>query len=82
MFFVYILKSTKFKKLYIGVTNNFSERLKKHNKGLVKAAQPYPPSKYVYFKGYLSKREAYQREKIKTTRQCSESIKKTNKRYP
>ena len=63
MFFVYILKSIKFKKLYIGVANNLSERLKKHNKGLVKATQPYRPFKYVYFEGYLSRREAYQREK-------------------
>jgi len=62
MFFVYILKSIKFKKLYIGVTNNLSERLKQHNKGLVRSTKPYHPFKYVYFEGYFSKKEAYQRE--------------------
>ncbi len=62
MFFVYILKSIKFKKFYIGVTNNLSERIKQHNDGLTKATKPYCPWKYVYFEGYLSKKEAYQRE--------------------
>lgn len=62
MFFVYILKSTKFKKFYIGVTNNLLKRLKQHNEGLVKATKPYRPWEYVYLEGYLSKKEAYQRE--------------------
>lgn len=62
MFFVYILKSIKFKKLYIGLTNNLSKRLKQHNKGLVKSTQSYRPFKYVYIEGYLFKKEAYQRE--------------------
>jgi len=62
MFFVYILKSIKFKRFYIGITNNLPKRLKHHNEGLVEATKPYRPWKYVYFEGCLSKKEAYHRE--------------------
>lgn len=62
MFFLYIVKSIKFNKFYIGVTNHLRERITEHNKGLVRATKPYRPFKYVYLEGYLSKKETYRRE--------------------
>ena len=62
MYFVYILKNKKFKRLYLGCTNNLRERLKEHNQGLVKSTLLYAPWKLVYYEAYLSKKEAFHRE--------------------
>lgn len=61
MYFVYILKSKKYK-LYIGFTNNLRKRLKEHNSGLVKATKPYIPWRLVYYEAYFSRKEAIIRE--------------------
>ncbi len=62
MYFVYILKSQKSKKLYLGYTNNLQKRFQKHNKGLVRSTKPYIPWQIVYYEAYLSKEEAIHRE--------------------
>jgi len=62
MYFVYILKSKKNNKLYIGCTDNLNKRLQEHNKGLSQATKPYIPWISVYYEAYLSQREAYHRE--------------------
>lgn len=62
MYFFYILKSKKFKKLYLGYTNDLRKRLSEHNKGLSKATKPYIPWRLVYYEAYLSKQEAITRE--------------------
>ncbi len=62
MFYMYILKSLKDKKLYIGSTNNLPRRLKEHNSGLVPSTKPRTPFKLVYFEGYASEDEARHRE--------------------
>lgn len=62
MYFVYILKSKKFKKLYLGYTNDLRKRLKEHNQGLAKATRPYIPWQIVYYEAYLSEKEARHRE--------------------
>jgi putative endonuclease len=36
---VYIIFSAKTKKFYVGQTNNFENRLERHNKGLVKSTK-------------------------------------------
>jgi putative endonuclease len=43
MYFVYIIYSIKFDKYYIGQTQNFHERIKRHNAGYEKATLPYLP---------------------------------------
>ncbi len=62
MYFVYLLKSKKNKKLYIGCTANLRRRIKEHNHGLVKSTQPYIPLQIVYYESYLSEEEAFHRE--------------------
>ena len=43
MFFVYILFSEKFDKYYVGQTNHFGNRLKRHNDGYNSFTKPYRP---------------------------------------
>ncbi|MFA5961817.1 MAG: GIY-YIG nuclease family protein [Parcubacteria group bacterium] len=62
-FFVYILKSIKDTRLYIGQTNNLENRLLRHNSGKVTATKNRRPFTVVYKEEYLSRTEAMQREK-------------------
>lgn len=43
MFYVYIIYSLDFDKFYIGQTQNFQERILRHNSGYEKATSPYIP---------------------------------------
>lgn len=62
MYFTYVLKSKRFKRLYLGYTNNLRRRIEEHNQGLVEATRPYLPWQIVYYEAYLSKEEAVHRE--------------------
>ena len=63
MFFVYLLKSEKDGKLYIGYTNNLKRRLEEHTHGLSKATKPRGNLTLVYYESYKSRRDAVFREK-------------------
>lgn len=60
---VYILKSIKDKKLYVGYTTNLKERLKKHKYGEVKATKNRRPLELVYCEKWESRDTARRREK-------------------
>ncbi len=61
-YFIYIL-SSKYKKLYIGVTNNLERRLYEHKNKLFKGfAAKYNIDKLVYFEQFSDIRQAIQRE--------------------
>jgi putative endonuclease len=62
MHFVYILKSDKYNKYYIGQTKNVDERLKRHNTGRSVYTRKFMPWKIVYSEKYNTKAEAYKRE--------------------
>ena len=62
MYFVYLLKSKKAKRLYLGYTNDLRKRFAEHNQRLAKATKPYTPWQIVYYEAYLSKGEAIHRE--------------------
>ncbi len=62
MFYMYILKSEKDKKLYFGYTNNLEKRIKEHNLGLVESTKPRIPVYLVYYEAYASKQDAVKRE--------------------
>jgi len=63
MYIVYVLKSTKDKKLYIGCTNNLKNRFKLHELGKVPATKSRRPLKLIYIEGCLNENDAYKREK-------------------
>ena len=64
MYFIYILKSQKTNKYYIGYTENIIQRLKNHNSGIVKSTKNGVPWNVVYREKFVTKKEAYKRERV------------------
>lgn len=62
MYYVYILRSLKIKRCYVGVTTDIGKRLHDHNKGWTKSTKPYIPWKLIYREEFSDKYEAYKRE--------------------
>ena len=59
MFTVYIIKSIKTGKYYIGSTSNLDERLKRHNSSRNKSTRNGVPWKIVYNESFFGKNDAY-----------------------
>lgn len=62
MYNIYILKSNKDGKTYVGYTNNLVERLKKHNAGQVKSTKFRQPLELIFSEEFKTSAEARQRE--------------------
>ncbi len=62
MNYVYILKSDRDNRLYIGQTNNPHDRLRRHNRGEVKSTRNRRPLKIIYLEMYKTRIEAIKRE--------------------
>lgn len=62
MFYVYIIKSKKYKNLYIGCTGNLVKRIDEHNKNNNTSTKNKGPFELIYFEGYKSKEDAFHRE--------------------
>ena len=62
MFYVYIIKSLKDGKLYIGRANNLRRRLLEHNTKQSKSTKYRGPFKLIYYEAYLSEKDAKDRE--------------------
>ncbi len=63
MFYVYILKSKKDNKLYIGFAPDLKKRIEKHKQGLVTSTKNRLPVELVYYESYKAKEDALIREK-------------------
>ncbi|MBI4836725.1 MAG: GIY-YIG nuclease family protein [Candidatus Abawacabacteria bacterium] len=63
MYYIYILQSSKDKKLYIGYSQDYLIRLGQHNEGLVKSTRHRRPFTLLYIEGYQEKKLATKREK-------------------
>lgn len=63
MFYVYVLKSERFDRFYIGNTNSLEFRLRDHNEGRVKSTKPYSPFIIVYYEVFNTRAEAVRRER-------------------
>src|SRR5436190_154410 len=64
MFWVYVLYSEKFNKIYIGFTSDLESRLKSHNELATKGwTIKFRPWKVVFTEQYNDKRQAMIREK-------------------
>ena len=63
MFYVYVLKSLKDNKLYIGYTNDLKRRFKEHNDGENVSTKSRRPFVLIYYEAYLSQKDAREREK-------------------
>lgn len=63
MHYVYLLKSKKDNKLYIGLTNDLKRRFIEHNQGLTKSTKHRKPFLLIYYEAYNSLKDAQIREK-------------------
>jgi len=63
MHIMYVLKSKKDGKLYIGSTGNLGRRLHEHSLGLVKSTQYRRPLALVYQESFENKSDAQVRER-------------------
>jgi len=63
MFYVYILKSKKDNKLYIGYTGNLKKRFLEHKRGNVKSTSHRLPVELIYYESYKNINDAKDREK-------------------
>ena len=63
MYFLYILKSIKYKKTYVGMTNNVQRRLSEHNKGECHFTKKYAPWVIIYTEILTNQEEAHKRER-------------------
>lgn len=61
--YVYLLQSLKNQSLYIGCTSDLKKRLLEHNQNESYHTSKYAPWRLIYFEGYVSKVDAYSREK-------------------
>ena len=63
MYYVYVLKSLKDRKLYIGHTNDLVKRFKEHNTGLVESTKSRTPLTLLYYEACNILIDAIKREK-------------------
>lgn len=62
MFYVYVLKSSKDKNIYIGSTNDIGKRLREHNDGRVISTKSRRPFVLLYYEAYGAEEDARRRE--------------------
>ncbi|MEK7473576.1 MAG: GIY-YIG nuclease family protein [Patescibacteria group bacterium] len=63
MFYTYVLRSEKDKKLYIGFSTDLRKRFGEHVSGLVPATRCRLPAKLIFYEAYLNKYDALRRER-------------------
>jgi len=63
MFYVYVIKSLKDGKIYVGHTNDLKERIGQHNGGQVKSTRLRKPFKLIYYESSNILEDAVRREK-------------------
>lgn len=61
-FYVYVLKSYKDDRLYIGYTNNLKRRLSQHAKGEVISTKNRRPFKLIHYEYFIDEADAKARE--------------------
>jgi len=62
MYYVYVLKSDKDGRTYVGYTNNLKGRLEKHSSGQVKSTKFRRPLKLMFHEEFNTSVEARERE--------------------
>ncbi|MBM3250728.1 MAG: GIY-YIG nuclease family protein [Candidatus Nealsonbacteria bacterium] len=63
MFYVYVLKSNKDRRLYIGYTNNLKRRIQEHNQGKTFSTAQRGIFSLIYYEAFKSQKDAIVREK-------------------
>ena len=64
MYYVYVLKSLKTNRQYVGFTKNIEHRLKEHNSGLSRYTKSRGPWELIYFEEKETLKAAEKRERF------------------
>lgn len=80
-YYVYVLESVKYEKLYVGYTSDLNKRIKEHNRGLVFSTKPYLPWRIIFYEAYRNEKDARRREKYLKTSQGARLLKRMLKEY-
>jgi putative endonuclease len=75
MYYIYILRSYKDGKLYIGQTKNLPRRIAEHNLGMCRSTKSRIPFELEYYEIYITRGEAMKREKELKSGKYRERIK-------
>lgn len=75
MIYVYVIKSDKDGRLYVGMSRFVEQRLTQHNKGMTASTRFYKPWKLLFFEEYENRTEARKREKYLKSGSGKEFIK-------
>jgi len=75
MFYIYILKSKKDHKFYVGQTENLEKRIIRHNQGFVPSTRHRRPLQLVYKEEFDTRSKAMKREKYFKTLEGGSFIK-------
>jgi putative endonuclease len=62
MHYVYVLKSVKDAKLYVGCTHDLKNRILLHNSGQVPSTKNRKPLKLIFYETFLNQQDAFARE--------------------
>jgi len=82
MWYVYVIKSLKNERLYVGSTNDIKRRLKEHNDGVGgKYTKDNRPFKLVFYEAFLNKKDAMKDELFFKTGYGREVLKNKLKNY-
>ncbi len=80
-FYVYVLKSIRSNKFYIGYTENLKRRVKEHNDGKNLSTKPFKPYKLIFYEAFLNRLDAKNREAYLKGGYGNKTIKKMLKKY-
>jgi len=81
MYYVYVLRSDKDSKFYVGYTKDLRARIKFHNEGKVKSTKNRVPLKLIYYEACLNQQDALKREKYLKTNYGKRYIKSRLKEF-
>ena len=81
MYYVYVLRSSEDKDLYIGCTKDLRKRFKEHGQGVCDSTAHRRPFKLIYYEALLNKEDAFAREKYLKTGWGRNYLYKTLKRF-
>jgi len=74
MYYTYVLKSQKDKRLYIGYSSDLRNRLNKHSNGEVKSTKHRRPLELIFYEAFKNKKDAQRREKYFKTDKGKSSL--------
>jgi putative endonuclease len=79
--YVYVLRSQKDGKFYVGYTINIQKRVKEHNSGKVRSTKERRPMKIIYGEGCINQKDTTRTEKYLKTAWGKRYIKGRLKHY-